>query len=51
MFALGYLCTQTEITLHVKGAKPYEMSVPELLFDLYAICIVLTLIPARYATG
>ena len=47
MFALGYLCTQTEITLHVKGAKPYEMSVPELLFDLYAICIVLTLIPRK----
>ena len=22
MFALGYLCTQTEVRLHIKGAKP-----------------------------
>ena len=47
MFALGYLCTQVEIPLHVKGAKPYELSVPELLFDLYAVCVVLTLIPKK----
>ena len=47
MFALGYLCTQVEITLHVKGAKPYELSVPELFFDLYVICVLLTLIPRK----
>jgi len=47
MFALGYLCTQVEIPLHVKGAKPYELSVPELFFDLYVICVVLTLIPRK----
>ena len=47
MFALGYLCTQTEITLHVKGAKPYELSVPELLFDLYVVCVLLTLISRK----
>jgi len=47
MFALGYLLTQTQITLHVKGAKPYELSVPELLFDVYAVCVVLALIPRK----
>ena len=47
MFALGYLCTQVEIPLHVKGAKPYELSVPELLFDLYVVCVILTLIPKK----
>lgn len=47
MFALGYLLTQTQITLHVAGAKPYGLSVPELLFDVYALCVVLTLIPRR----
>ena len=47
MFALGYLCTQVEIPLHVKGAKPYELSVPELFFDLYVICVLLTLIPRK----
>ena len=47
MFALGYLCTQTEITLHVKGAKPYELSVPELLLDIYVVCVILTLIPRK----
>ena len=34
MFALGYLCTQTELTPHVKNAVPYELSVPESFFDL-----------------
>ena len=47
MFALGYLCTQVEIPLHIKGAKPYELSVPELIFDIYAVCVVLTLIPKK----
>ena len=36
MFALGYLCTQTEVRLHIKGAKPYELSATELFFDLGA---------------
>lgn len=47
MFALGYVCTQTEIRLHLLGAKPYELSAPELFFDLYLVCAVLTLIPAK----
>ena len=47
MFALGYLCTQTEIRLHLKGAKPYELSATELFFDLYALCVILTLIPQK----
>ena len=47
MFALGYLCTQTEIRLHLKGAKPYELSATELFFDLYALCVLLTLIPQK----
>lgn len=47
MFALGWLCTQTEITLHLKGAKPYELAGPELLLDLYAVCVVLTLFPRK----
>ena len=36
MFALGYLCTQLEIMpyyLRNRGAKPYELSVPELFLD------------------
>lgn len=45
MFALGYLCTQTEIRLHLRGAKPYELSATELFFDLYFVCVILALIP------
>lgn len=47
MYALGYLCTQTEIPLHIKGAKPYELSAPELLLDLYAVCAILSVVPKR----
>lgn len=47
MFVLGYFCTQTEIRLHLKGAKPYELSATELFFDLYLLCAVLTLIPQK----
>ena len=47
MFALGWICTQLEITLHVKGAKPYELSAPELFLDIYAVCVILTLIPRK----
>lgn len=47
MFALGYLCTQTEIRLHLRGAKPYELSAVELFFDLYIVCFLLTLIPKK----
>ena len=47
MFALGWICTQLEITLHVKGAKPYELSAPELFLDIYAVCVVLALIPRK----
>ena len=47
MFALGWICTQLEITLHLKGAKPYELSAPELFLDIYAVCVVLTLIPPK----
>ena len=48
MFALGYLCTQLEIMpyyLRDRGAKPYELSVPELFLDIYIVCVLLTLIP------
>ena len=37
MFALGWICTQLEIRLHLKGAVPYELSAPELFFDIYAV--------------
>ena len=50
MFALGWLCTQTEIMpyyLRERGAKPYELSAPELFFDIYIVCVVLTLIPKK----
>ena len=47
MFALGWICTQLEITLHVKGAKPYELSAQELFLDIYAVCVVLALIPSK----
>ena len=45
MYALGYLCTQLQITLHLAGAKPYELSAPELFFDLYILCFLLMWIP------
>ena len=47
MFALGWICTQLEITLHLKGAHPYELSAPELFLDIYAVCVVLSLIPQK----
>ena len=47
MFVLGYLSTQTEVRLHLKGAKPYELSATELFFDLYLLCAVLALIPQK----
>ena len=47
MFALGYLCTQLEITLHLAGAKPYELSAPELFLDLYVLCFLLMWIPEK----
>lgn len=50
MFALGYLCTQLEIMpyyLRDRGARPYELSVPELFLDIYVVCVVLTLIPRK----
>ena len=47
MFVLGYLCTQTEVRLHLKGAKPYELSATELFFDLYLLCAVLALLPQK----
>ena len=47
MFLLVYVCTQTEIRLHLKGAKPYELSAVELFFDLYLTCVVLSLLPRK----
>lgn len=50
MFALGWMCTQLELMpyyLRERGAKPYELTVPELFFDIYALCVVLTLIPRK----
>ena len=50
MFALGWLCTQLEIMpvyLVGKGAKPYELSAPELFLDIYVVCVFLTLIPQK----
>ena len=50
MFALGWICTQLEIMpyyLRDRGAKPYELSAPELFLDIYAVCVVLTLIPSK----
>ena len=50
MFLLGYLCTQLEIMpyyLRDRGAKPYELSVPELFLDIYAVCLLLTLLPRK----
>lgn len=50
MFALGWLCTQLEIMpyyLRDRGAKPYELSAPELFLDIYVLCVILTLIPRK----
>jgi len=45
MYALGYYCTQTEIPLHLRNAKPYDLSATELFCDLYLLCAVLSLLP------
>ena len=45
MYALGWFCTQTEVQLHLRGARPYALSGVELFFDLYLLCILLALIP------
>ena len=50
MFALGWICTQLEIMpyyLRDRGAKPYELSAPELFLDIYLVCVILTLIPRK----
>ena len=50
MFALGMICTQLELMpvyLVGKGAEPYQFSEPELFLDIYAVCVVLTLIPRK----
>ena len=50
MFALGWLCTELELMpyyLRERGAKPYELTLPELFLDIYAICVILTLIPHK----
>ena len=47
MYLLGWYCTQTEVQLHLRGAKPYELSATELLFDLYLLCCVLSLLPQK----
>ena len=50
MFALGWLCTELELMpyyLRERGAKPYELTLPELFLDIYALCVILTLIPRK----
>lgn len=47
MYVLGYVCTQTEITLHLQDAKPYELSALELFLDLYVLCALLLLVPQK----
>lgn len=50
MFALGWICTQYEIMpyyLRNRGAEPYELSAPELFFDIYVVCCLLMLIPQK----
>ena len=50
MFALGWMCTQLELMpyyLRERGAKPYELTLPELFLDIYVLCVFLTLIPRK----
>lgn len=50
MFVLGWLCTQLELMpyyLRDRGAKPYELTLPELFLDIYVVCVILTLIPRK----
>ncbi len=50
MFALGWLCTQLELMpyyLRNRGARPYELTLPELFAEIYLVCVVLTLIPRK----
>ncbi len=45
MYALGWFCTQNELPLHLRGARPYDLSGSELFFDLYGLCVLLALVP------
>ena len=50
MFALGWLCTWLELMpyyLRERGAKPYELTLPELFLDIYILSVILTLIPRK----
>ena len=54
MFALGWLCTRLELMpyyLRERGAKPYELTLPELFLDIYVLCVILTLIRPRHSSG
>ena len=45
MFLVGYACCQLEVS--PRGGKPYSQIVPELFLDLYALCLILSLIPRK----
>jgi heptose-I-phosphate ethanolaminephosphotransferase len=50
MFALGWLCTWLELMpyyLRERGAKPYELTLPELFLDIYILSVILTLFPRK----
>ena len=50
MFALGWLCTWLELMpyyLRGRGAKPYELTLPELFLDIYILSVILTLISRK----
>lgn len=46
MFLMGYACCMIEVP-DMKGAKPYPLTSIELFFDIYAVCLILTLMPHK----
>lgn len=45
MFLLGYVAGQVEVS--GRGGRPYPLTTPELFLDIYAVCLLLSLIPAK----
>ncbi|MCI6161559.1 MAG: sulfatase-like hydrolase/transferase [Prevotellaceae bacterium] len=46
MYALGLVCTYTVVP-NIKGAHAYRLAPQELFFDVYLLCIVLTVLPGK----
>ena len=49
MYVLGVVCEWLTLP-HTRGAKVYDNIYLELFFDLYLLCVILTLLPNKIRT-